>query len=101
MKKATTEVFKALSVIGDPITDEDCVVHLLESLLVLLPPSSDPSLIHTHLHLVNPIKFLFVSNEWRICEFHFQILLPGSGGSQNELVHLEECLACTQSMLLL
>ena len=27
--KAVTETFDGLSVIGDPISDEDCVVHLL------------------------------------------------------------------------
>ena len=27
--KAMTEIFDGLSVIGDPISDEDCVVHLL------------------------------------------------------------------------
>ncbi len=31
--KVMTEVFETLSVIGDPITEEDCVVHLLASLL--------------------------------------------------------------------
>ena len=30
--KVMTEVFGTLSVIGDPITEEDCVVHLLASL---------------------------------------------------------------------
>ena len=30
--KAMTKVFETLSVIGDPITDEDHVVHLLASL---------------------------------------------------------------------
>ena len=30
--KAMTEIFDGLSVIGDPISDEDCVVHLLASL---------------------------------------------------------------------
>ena len=30
--KVMTEVFETLSVIGDPITEEDCVVHLLASL---------------------------------------------------------------------
>ena len=30
--KAMTEIFEGLSVIGDPISDENCVVHLLASL---------------------------------------------------------------------
>ena len=30
--KAMTEVFSSLSVVGDPISDEDCVVYLLASL---------------------------------------------------------------------
>jgi len=30
--KAMTEIFDGLSVVGDPISDEDCVVHLLASL---------------------------------------------------------------------
>ena len=30
--KAMTEIFEGLSVIGDPISEEDCVVHLLASL---------------------------------------------------------------------
>jgi len=30
--KAMTEIFDGMSVIGDPISDEDCVVHLLASL---------------------------------------------------------------------
>ena len=30
--KSMTEISEALSVIGDPVSEEDCVVHLLASL---------------------------------------------------------------------
>ena len=60
--KEMTEVFEELAIVGDPIKDEDCVVHLLAS----LPPSFDA--LATALEASEDVPRMEMVTERLLCE---------------------------------